>query len=113
MKRRPRPVRITDAAPSQNEQLHRREVRYVVMMSFRAVCLILATILASAHVPYLGIWIPLLLVATLLVPWLAVILANDRAPRSQYRLAKHQPDIPEPRALTGANDTARTIDADP
>lgn len=112
-----KPVSITDAQPSRAAELHRREVRYVLMMTFRAVCLVVATILVYNHVPLLGLWIPFLLFAMLVVPWLAVILANDRPPKSQYRLAGklhhgHRDSAADQRALT-ADDPGKTIDSDP
>lgn len=117
MRRQPRPMRITDAAPSHAEELHRREVRYVVMMSVRALCLILATVLVTVHVPYLVIWVPILVLGALVLPWLAVIIANDRAPKRQYRAGgRYGPQAPNQRALTA--DVAevperKVIDLDP
>jgi len=111
-------MQITDAAPSHAEELHRREVRYVVMMVVRAVCLILATVLVTAHAPYLAIWVPLLVAGALIIPWLAVVIANDRPPKRQYRLSGrlgHTP--PDQRALDAAPDVApperKVIDAEP
>ena len=116
MRRSPRPMRITDAAPSQAEQLRYREVRYVVMMTVRALCLIAATVLVTAHVPGLVIWVPILVVLALVLPWLAVILANDRAPRERYRLAGKLAHTPPPqRALTApeaSETTPRVIEHD-
>lgn len=115
MKRNPGPVRITDAAPSRDDQLRRRRIRYVTMMLFRAVCLILATVLVSAHVPYLVVWVPILLVAILIVPWLAVLLANDRPPKKRRRPSDPVPaEAPASRVLTGSEERViKTIDADP
>lgn len=107
--------RITSAARSRQEDRHRREVRYVTMMVIRAVCLVLATILVSTHAPYLVIWIPILLFGVLVVPWLAVVLANDRAPKDRYRLVhrkveESQLSLAAPRE---PGDGPRTIDIDP
>jgi NADH:ubiquinone oxidoreductase subunit 6 (subunit J) len=57
------------------------------MMTVRACCLIVAAILAMLRVPLLALWAVLLLVGAVVLPWLAVILANDRAPKAEYRLA--------------------------
>ena len=109
--RKPAPVLITDAAESQGAQLRRREIRYVIMMSIRAVCLIVAAILFSTKPPLLGLWLGLCVVAMVLLPWLAVILANDRAPkrRAERRAAtegeRTPPSLPAPRE-------DRIIDAD-
>jgi Flp pilus assembly protein TadB len=114
MRRSTRAINITDAAPSRAEELHHREVRYITMMCIRALCLILATVLVVAHAPLLGVWIPILLVATLVVPWLAVILANER-PRKRARRPSNAPDdLTATRALTRAEDEAHPIiDVDP
>jgi Flp pilus assembly protein TadB len=93
-----RPMRITDAAPSQAEQLRYREVRYVLMMGVRALCLIMVVVLVSLHVPLLWLWVPILAIGMVVIPWLAVILANDRAPKSRYRVPQ-RPEMPQ-RALT-------------
>jgi hypothetical protein len=119
VKRASRAVRITDAQRSRHDQLRSREFRYVIMMSIRAVCLIVATVLVTAHAPLLWLWIPICAVGMLVVPWLAVILANDRPPKDKYKLANklHRqppapPEEPEgPRAIT-AIDPSRIIDAE-
>jgi Protein of unknown function (DUF3099) len=116
VKRDPRPAVITDAQRSRGEQLRSREVRYVIMMSFRAVCLLAAAILVGTHAPLLWLWIPICLFGMLIVPWFAVILANDRPPKAKYRLANRlhhaDPEVPAPRALP-AEPPGRVIDADP
>lgn len=116
--RNPKPSRITDAAPSRREQIRRREVRYISMMMIRVICLVLATILVYNHAPLLWLWIPILLFGMLVVPWMAVILANDRPPKEQHRLRgklrRHQPPEASPRALTsGAERPIVIIDAEP
>jgi uncharacterized membrane protein len=112
-----RPILITDAAPSQNDQLHSRQVRYVVMMSIRAVCLIVGAILISAKAPLLWLWLPLCGVGMILIPWLAVLLANDRPPKEEHRLSsrlrhQHRDDTPA-RSLAAEERPHSTIDAEP
>jgi Flp pilus assembly protein TadB len=117
VKRERRPVLITNAEPSQHDQLRSREIRYVLMMSFRAVCLVAAAVLVSVHAPLLWLWIPICLVGMIVVPWFAVLLANDRPPKEKHRLANklhHQPgpaEEPAPLALP-ATDPVRVIDAE-
>jgi hypothetical protein len=111
-----RPILITDAARSQDEQLRSRQVRYVVMMSIRAGCLIAGAILISLHAPLLWLWLTLCGAGMIIIPWLAVILANDRAPKEQHRLAhrlhrRHRDERPA-RSLTAEPPTHRTIDAE-
>lgn len=111
-----RPVLITDAERSPGDQLRSRQIRYVLMMSIRAVCLVLATVLAVAKVPLLWLWVPLCLVGMVVIPWLAVILANDRPPKDQHRLMRrhHRPEAEPapPRALPAAEPAHRVIDAE-
>ncbi|GAB3802081.1 DUF3099 domain-containing protein [Micromonospora zhanjiangensis] len=115
-----RPILITDAARSQNDQLHSRQVRYVVMMGIRAVCLIAGAVLVSFKAPMLWLWLPLCLIGMVLIPWLAVLLANDRPPKEEHRLAnrlkrQHRDDTPA-RTLTAEerpHPTHPTIDAEP
>jgi len=107
--------RITNAARSRQAEIRSREVRYVTMMGIRAICLILATVLVSIHARYLDIWIPILLFGVLVVPWLAVILANDRGPKDKYRLVHHHAQEPQLSlaAPREPGDGPRTIDIDP
>ena len=57
------------------------------MMLVRAGCLVLAAVLAMLHVPLLAVWVSICLVGAVVLPWLAVIWANNRRPRPEYRLA--------------------------
>jgi uncharacterized membrane protein len=112
-----RPILITDASRSQDDQLHSRQVRYVVMMSIRAVCLIVGAILVSANAPLLWLWLPLCGAGMILIPWLAVLLANDRPPKERHRRSaklRNQPrDEAPPRSLPPDAGPHRTIDAEP
>ena len=74
-----RPVLITRAAPAYEEQHRRRVRKYLALMSFRIPALILA---AVAY----GIWenglISLgIIILSIPLPWMAVLIANDRPPR--------------------------------
>jgi uncharacterized membrane protein len=114
VKRDRRPVLITDARQSPKAELRYREIRYVLMMSVRAVCLVIAAILVSARVPLLWLWLPICFFGMLVVPWLAVIWANDRLPKQRYRLGgrlRRRATANEPAALSSA-EAPRVIDAD-
>jgi hypothetical protein len=109
-------MRITDASLPRRDQIRKREVRYVLMMSIRAVCLILATVLVTIHAPLLALWIPVLIFGMVAIPWLAVILANDGPPKDQYRLSSKFRRRPAPPtsgmpALTRGEEP-KIIDAD-
>jgi hypothetical protein len=109
-----RPPVITDAQPSHDDQLRSRQVRYLVMMSIRASCLILAAILVGLRPPLLGLWLVLCVVAMVLLPWLAVIIANDRPVKAEHRLIGRGRAAADgaPNALTARGEPV-VIDADP
>jgi hypothetical protein len=74
-----RPILITAAAPSYEVQHRQRVRKYLTIMSFRIPALLLA---ALAY----GMWhnglISLAIVAASIpLPWIAVLIANDRPPR--------------------------------
>ncbi len=111
------PILITDASRSQDDQLHSRELRYVVMMAIRVACLVVGAILVGAKAPLLWLWLSLCAVGMILIPWLAVLLANDRPPKEQHRLRARlrrtqRLDTP-PHALAAEERPHRIIDAEP
>jgi arginine exporter protein ArgO len=111
-----RPVLITDAARSQGDQLRSREIRYVTMMGLRVACLIAGAILISVKPPLLPFWLILCAAGMVLLPWMAVLIANDRPAKSKAERAASRSQ-PAQRALDQqpADDPqARTtiIDAD-
>jgi hypothetical protein len=115
-RRRANPVLITDAQESPERERLGREVRYLIMMGMRAVCLIVAAILVSTKPPLLGLWLTLCIAGMVLLPWAAVIVANDRPPKPQYRAANwlHRKETPAPvppRAVSAPPDP-RVIDAE-
>ncbi|MDT8915168.1 DUF3099 domain-containing protein [Amycolatopsis sp. PS_44_ISF1] len=66
------PVLITDAAPSPADELRSRKRRYTIMMLCRIPCLVLAGVFA--HTWWLAV---IFLAASVPLPWLAVMLANE------------------------------------
>jgi hypothetical protein len=100
----PEPVLITDAPESPDRERRRREIRYVAMMAVRALCLVAGAILVSTRPPLLGLWLTLCVVGMVVLPWLAVILANDRPPKTKAERAaaaarRHEaqpPALPSP-----------------
>jgi hypothetical protein len=107
-----RPVVITDAPENPEKELRRREIRYVTMMLTRAGCLVGGAILVSTKPPLWPLWVLLCVVGMVLLPWLAVILANDRPPKTRAeRLRDAQRHATEPAALPAAPDQ-KIIDHD-
>ncbi len=74
-----RPVLITGAAVSYEEQHRARVRKYLTLMAFRIPALILA---ALAYGAWHNGLISLAIVAlSIPLPWMAVLIANDRPPR--------------------------------
>jgi len=89
-KGRTEPVLITDAPEDPEKELRRREVRYVVMMITRAACLLGAALIVAQQPWLWQLWAPLCVAGAVLLPWLAVLIANDRPPK------KRRPASPSP-----------------
>ena len=78
------PILITNAARSQEVQFRSRQFRYVSMMLGRTACLILGAILISVQPP---LWLILCAAGMVFLPWAAVLIANDRPPKSKAERA--------------------------
>ncbi len=82
-----RPTVITNAARSPADQYRSRQIRYVSMMAGRAACLIIGAILVSVRPPLLPLWLILCAIGMVFLPWAAVLIANDRPPKSKEERA--------------------------
>ena len=71
--REPEAVRITSAAASRNDDIAARQKRYLFSMGIRTLCFVGAIIASTARVHWL--W-PILIVAALVLPYVAVVMAN-------------------------------------
>ncbi len=69
-------VRITTAAAGRNEDIRSRQRRYLFSMAIRTVCFVSAVIVGHGVV----MWI--LIAAALVLPYIAVVMANAAASRS-------------------------------
>ncbi len=120
-----RPVLITAAAPSYEAQHRERVRKYLTLMAFRIPALVLA---AVAY----GLWhnglISLLIVAASIpLPWMAVLIANDRPPRRAGEPRRYsgerqhtplfptaeRPALESPRPTTAESDSPRPEAARP
>jgi hypothetical protein len=82
------PVLITEAAPSYDEEHAARKRKYMLMMGLRFPCLILAGVF------YHTWWLALLFVVlSIPLPWVAVLIANDRPPRKAEEVSRFRPDF--------------------
>ena len=70
------PVRITTAAASREEDIRARQRRYVLSMGFRTLCFVVAVIIGHGWV----MWV--LIVAALVLPYVAVVMANAASSKS-------------------------------
>ena len=71
--REPEAVRITSAAASRNEDIAARQKRYLFSMGIRTLCFVGAIVASLLGIHWL--W-PILIVAALLLPYVAVVMAN-------------------------------------
>ncbi len=71
--RREAPIRITTAGSDPQADIARRQRRYIISMGIRSLCFIGAVIAGMAGVDWL--W-PILIVAALVLPYVAVVMAN-------------------------------------
>lgn len=69
-------VRITTASDSPSKDIAARQRRYVLSMAFRTACFVGAVF--SRHIAWL--W-PIFIVAALVLPYIAVVMANLASPR--------------------------------
>jgi Protein of unknown function (DUF3099) len=82
------PVLITAAEPSYAEQYAIRRRKYAILMAARIPCLVLAGVF------YQTWWLALTFVMlSVPLPWMAVLIANDRTPRKTERVnrLRHAP----------------------
>ena len=70
------PVRITTAAASRDDDIRMRQRRYLFSMGIRTVCFVAAVIVGHGVI----MWV--LIVAALLLPYVAVVMANAASSKS-------------------------------
>ncbi len=88
------PVLITAAQPSYAEESRARRRKYTVMMLMRVPCLILAVVFINIW------WLALFfLVLSIPLPWVAVLIANDRPPRKAEEINRYNAEKAARRAL--------------
>jgi len=79
-----RPVLITDAPINLDDELDRRRKRYVITMGIRALCIIAAALTYTIS----GWLAALFMVGGIVLPWTAVVMANDRPPKEGVRFRR-------------------------
>ena len=101
--RRSEPVLITEAEPSLAEQHAFRKRRYTITMTVRGVALVLAAVF------YQVVWLMIIFaVLGIVLPWVAVLMANDRPPKKKLPVNRYSP--PRPDRILEAPRQARVIE---
>jgi hypothetical protein len=92
--RRSRHVHVVTEAPrARNEDIAYREKRYLIMMSIRLVCFVIAVIMFVKGAGWLTA-IPA--VGAIAIPYFAVIFANGgREPSGRTRFRPYEPNLPQ------------------
>lgn len=93
------PALITTAPLASGDEYEQRRKKYAIMMAVRAVCVLLAALTYRFSVP-LAI---LLLVGGAVLPWCAVLIANNRPPKRRRARLGHV-SVPPDRALPSGKD---------
>ncbi|MDT4914661.1 MAG: hypothetical protein QOC66_3789 [Pseudonocardiales bacterium] len=99
------PVLITTAAESSQREYDQRRKKYAVMMGLRALCVI-----AAATTYRVSLWLALtFIVAGMVLPWCAVIIANDGPAKKKRERVTYRGDLRTERALPPGEDSG-TVD---
>ena len=99
------PVLITTAAERSDDEYDRRRTKYAIMMTLRAVCVIAAAVTYRVSILLALAFV----VGGMVLPWCAVIIANDRPAKKRRDKVTHRHDLRPERALPSGDD-GRTVD---
>ncbi|MEP6852596.1 MAG: DUF3099 domain-containing protein [bacterium] len=81
------PIAITSVPVSLDDQFDARRRKYLIMMGLRVVCVLAAVITYPT-----SIWLALaLIVGGAVLPWCAVLIANDRPPKHATTFVRYKP----------------------
>ncbi|MCP2195407.1 DUF3099 domain-containing protein [Williamsia deligens] len=81
-------ILITQAQPSQEDQQRARVRRYLTLMAFRVPALVLAGIVYGATGS--GLLALAVIALSIPLPWVAVLIANDRPPREKGEVRQYK-----------------------
>ena len=111
MHKRNRPHLVTGAAISREDEHKARQRRYALTMSLRIVLLVVAALIAR----YSMLLAILVGVLSAVLPWIAVVMANDRPPKGSRRARRPTPRVSGERAIgpgSAAEPDRRVISAE-
>lgn len=95
MRKRARAYLVTGAAISREQEFRSRQRRYVLTMAVRVVLLV-----AAALVARYSVWLAIIFgLTSVVLPWIAVLMANDGPPKSSKYYRKVVPQGERERAL--------------
>jgi hypothetical protein len=81
------PVLITEARPSYDEEYSARRKKYAIMMLMR-----LPLLIGAGFAYQFSAWLALgLVVASIPLPWMAVLIANERPVRKAENVSRYRP----------------------
>jgi hypothetical protein len=84
------PVLITEAAVSFEDEFAARKKRYSLIMAFRIPCLVLAGVFGIGfNWPWVAV---AFIVLSVPLPWIAVLIANDRPPKKSQKVSRYRAD---------------------
>ena len=99
------PVLITEAEPSLDDQWRARRKKYAIMMRTRTVCPVLAAVC------YRTWWLmAIFAVGAAVLPWMAVIIANDAPPRKARKVNRYAGHPAPDRAIESPRGRGRVIE---
>ena len=87
MPREPEPIRITTATRSRNQDIAARQKRYLISMSIRTLCFVLAVV----SIGHWFMWV--FLAASFFLPTIAVVVANSSSPPDPGGPDYFEPDL--------------------
>ena len=99
------PTLITEAAPSMADQHAARKRRYSITMAIRGTSLVIAALTAQYSLWLMAVFA----VLGTVLPWIAVVMANDRPPKKKLDVNRYRPPAPD-RILESGSSKARVID---
>jgi Flp pilus assembly protein TadB len=90
--RRDQPYLVTDAQRPRSAEIRLRERRYLLIMGVRLVCFVVAGVLFVNHAGWLAL-VPA--AGAILLPYIAVVVANSRQPDSTAAFRGYEARLPE------------------
>lgn len=82
-----RPILITEAPVNADDEYNQRRRRYLIMMIIRALCVIGA----ASTFQYSGWLAAAFIPAAVVLPWSAVLIANNRPPKQAVKFRRFLP----------------------